>query len=52
MKKAVKIFRDTLDNSITLKYGKYKSSLIWLHGLADETESYLSFFNHTQSVLF
>ena len=29
------IYRNALDNSITIKYGKPTCTLIWLHGLGD-----------------
>lgn len=50
--KVPQIFRHPFDRSITLTYNAPKYSLIWLHGLGDEAQSFVPFFSHLQSPLF
>ena len=51
-KKIPNVIRNPKDNSITLSYGKPCCSLIWLHGLGDTSEGFLSFFAHSHSPLY
>lgn len=46
------ILRHAIDRSITLSHHKPKYSLLWLHGLGDEAETYLPYFAHLQSPLY
>jgi predicted esterase len=50
--KVPNILRHPTDHSITLWHGKPQYSLLWLHGLADQNESYLPIFTHLQSPLY
>lgn len=46
------ILRNATDRSITLWYHKPKYSLLWLHGLGDEAESFVPYFAHLQSPIY
>ena len=46
------IFRNVMDSSITLTHGSHKKTLIWLHGLGDTSEGFVSFFTHSHSPLY
>lgn len=50
--KIPQIVRNSFDKSITISYEKPKYSLIWMHGLGDEAESYVPFFTHITSPLY
>ena len=50
--KVPQLVRHALDQSLTLSHGTPKYSLIWLHGLADQADSYLPYFTHLQSPLY
>jgi hypothetical protein len=51
-KKIPQIIKHELERSVTLGFHKPAYSLIWLHGLADEAESYIPFFTHLRSPLY
>lgn len=51
-KKIPEIYRNVQNSSITLTYGQPKCTLIWLHGLGDSSEGFLSFFTHSHSPLY
>lgn len=46
------ILRNATDRSITLWYQQPKYSLLWLHGLGDEAESFVPYFAHLQSPIY
>ena len=46
------MMRHTSNGSVTLSYRKCSHSLLWLHGLADHSSSYLPFFGHLNSPLY
>lgn len=52
MKRIPTIIRSPRDNSITISYAQPKATLIWLHGLGDTSEGFLSFFSHSSSPLY
>lgn len=47
-----KIVRNPTDRSISLSHRPNHCSLIWLHGLGDSSEGFLSFFTHALSPLY
>ena len=51
-RKIPEIYRNVSNSSITLTYGKPHCTLIWLHGLGDTSEGFLSFFTHSHSPLY
>ena len=46
------LLRNQTDKSITLWFGRPKYSLLWLHGIGDEAQTFVPFFSHLQSPLF
>lgn len=52
MRKIPNIFVNPKNSSITLSMKEQKCSLIWLHGLGDKAEGFMSFFSHSHSPLY
>lgn len=52
MKQIPNILRNSVDHSITLSLKNSNCSLIWLHGLGDSAEGFLSYFCHSHSPLY
>lgn len=52
MKLIPQILRNQRDSSITLTHGTAHCSIVWLHGLGGEAESYLPFWKHRNSALY
>lgn len=52
MKQIPNIFRNTIDHSITITAKNPSCSLIWLHGLGDSAEGFLSYFCHSHSPVY
>jgi phospholipase/carboxylesterase len=52
MRKLPNIFIHPANQSITLSAKDPKCSLIWLHGLGDKAEGFMSFFTHSHSPLY
>lgn len=46
------VIRSKTDHSITLACSQPRFTLIWLHGLGGDTESFVSFFTHSSSPLY
>jgi len=46
------LFKDEVTKSLVLSNKNPKFSLLWLHGIADEPQSYLPFFAHKSSPLY
>lgn len=52
VRRVPEVYRNVQDSSITLSYGKPQRTLIWLHGLCDTADGFLSFFSHSHSPLY
>lgn len=52
IKKIPQIIRNAEDSSIKITYGRPKCSLIWLHGLCDNSEGFYSYFAHSHSPVY
>lgn len=46
------VVRHELDRSVTMWFQKPRFSLIWMHGMGDEAETYVPFFGHLESPLY
>lgn len=52
MRRIPNVFVHPTNSSITLSMKEQKFSLIWLHGLGDKAEGFMSFFSHSSSPLY